>query len=447
MGRQLKCVLPAADVQANFDRRLARVGKKIRLDGFRPGKVPLSVVRERYGRSAFKDTVSDMIEDAYRQAISEHKLEPVGQPRIEDIKAEPGSDLEFSANIEVFPEFEPQLLAGIRIDKLVAEVTDTDINDMVMQLRRNEGEWKKVEREAAEGDRVKIEFVDERYAEAFNADDKKMITVMVGVSKLTGDLDTQLAGAKPSDTVKLEVKFPEDFREKKSADETESSKLAVFRNLLTYKGKLAGKTKRFKVVVHEVEECILPDLDQAFLEKYDIKEGGVEQLKKHLREGMEYQMKDKAARYFNTAVTNALIEKNPIDIPQTMIDEEIQSMRRQMAARFRVDEEKAKELSDELFVESATRDAHFFLIVNKISKSQEIQIDEQTYSAKLEEIIATYDDPEEARKYYAENDNLRAEVYMHLLQDEVIQHAAESADVNEKNCSFSEVMRLSNEQG
>ena len=179
LGRQINCVLPAGEVQTSFDKRLLKIGKRLRIDGFRPGKVPLAVVRERHGTHAFRELISEIIEDTYRKTISEHQLHPVGQPKIDNIKAQPGNDLEFSASIEIWPEFEPRLLDGVTIEKLIAQVKDDDVDDMVMQLRRSQAEWKVVERPVEKGDRVKVKFDKEKYAHAFAAQDNEL-TVIVG---------------------------------------------------------------------------------------------------------------------------------------------------------------------------------------------------------------------------------------------------------------------------
>ena len=418
LGRQINCVLPAGEVQTSFDKRLLKIGKRLRIDGFRPGKVPLAVVRERHGTHAFRELISEIIEDTYRKTISEHQLHPVGQPKIDNIKAQPGNDLEFSASIEVWPEFEPQLLDGVTIEKLIAQVKDDDVDDMVMQLRRSQAEWKVVERPVEKGDRVKVKFDKEKYAHAFAAQDNEL-TVVVGDLQVIEDFDMQLIGADLGKKTKVKVQFPDDCPE----------------------NKLAGKKKSFKVIVQQIEECLLPNLDQTFFDKYEIHEGGLEQLKKTLREGMEYQLKNKLKSNLKEAVISALIEKNPIDLPQVLVEEEITLMKKQMAEQLKLSDDKLKELKDDLFLERAQRHVHFFLIMNRVAEQKQLQISEQAFEAKIDEVASAYEDPEAVKPHYRNDPNMRMSLRAMLLEEEVIQQALKSAMVNEKPGCFRDVIR------
>ena len=188
-----------------------------------------------------------------------------------------------------------------------------------------------------------------------------------------------------------------------------------------------AKRKVFKVIVQQIEECLLPNLDQTFFDKYEIHEGGLEQLKKTLREGMEYQLKNKLKSNLKEAVISALIEKNPIDLPQVLVEEEITLMKKQMAEQLKLSDDKVKELKDDLFLERATRHVHFFLIMNRVAEQKQLQISEQAFEAKIDEVASAYEDPEAVKPHYRNDPNMRMSLRAMLLEEEVIQLALKSA--------------------
>ena len=419
LERVIKCVLPADSVQSQFGKRLASAGKKAKLAGFRPGKVPTEVMRKNYGASIFQETVSDLIENACRKAITDNNLKPVAAPQIENIKAEPGSDLEFSAKVEVFPEFEPKLLDKITVKRMLASVTDKDVDEMVMQLRRSKAQWEKVDREVQEGDRVKFEFSDEKYAKQFKVQTPDhTMTVVVAASHLAGDLDSQLSGGQIGKKMDLKVTFP-----KSHADE-----------------KYAGKKKKIKVTVRQIEKCLLPDLDQKFFDEYEIGEGGIEKLKTTLREGMELRLKDRIKQRLEETVINAMVKRNNIAIPKALVDSEVQRMKKKMADEMKLPEDQHDQLKNELFVETAKRNVHFSLIMDKYIEKQKIQISDAAIEEKLNEITAVYDDPEAIKNYYRGDPNARNHLNLVLLQEQFMQQILASAKIQDSQCQFHEVM-------
>ena len=419
LSRRLKFAIPAIDVEKLVATRIQKMGKTFRLNGFRRGKVPKKVIQERFGKQIFHEVAVEVIESSYQQAIAEHGLVPAGQVDFKDTNIAPGQDISFVAEIELYPEFEPASLTGIKIERLVAEVRDSDVVEMVEKVRLQNAEWQSVQRQVQEGDRVRVLF--EEDVEVFNTDKQGELVLTIGTLGIDGQFSNQLLKANCGDRKKIKIKFPKDYP----------------------RADLAKKKIKFWVKVQEIEESILPVLDQAFFEKCGVKEGGLVKLKEILKEGMEYELKNKIDADLKNKVLDILLQKNNIEAPRTMVKSEIERMRADAIARLGIKEndDSGSELGDELFKDQATRRVKLGLIMSKVAESKGLDVGNQEFESRLNQMVEAYEDADAVRKYYRDPQQGRAKLTALILEDKVFQWVLSQLQIEEKNQDFKDVMQ------
>ena len=418
LGRRLKFTVPSDEVQKHVAARLQKMTKTARLDGFRPGKVPVKVIRERFGASVFQEVALEVMESSYHRAVTEHQLTPAGQPDFKDTDIQPGKDIRFTAEIELYPEFKPASLTREKVEKPVAEVDDGDVDDMINRLRLRNAEWRTVERPCRAGDRARVYF-DEK-VEIFRTDENDELTVTVEEDATGGierQFSSQLLKAAAGDSCKIKLKLPKDYPQ----------------------AEFAGRKFKFKVEVREVLESVLPPVDEKFFEQCGVKEGGLDALRDMLKEGMAYELRNKLDDSFRKNVMDVLLKKNKVEVPQAMVQREIDRMRKGMAERFG-GEEGVSKLGDELFRDQAVRHVKLGLIMNKIAESNQLEISESEFEARLDRMVAGYEDADAARRHYRHDQQARSSLLAMALEDKVFQWVTEQVQAVEKPCGFKDIM-------
>ena len=416
LSRRLEFTIPVGDVEALFSARLQRMRKTVRLDGFRPGKVPISVVRERFGLRVFREVASELMESSYRRAVAEHGLTPAGEPDFNVAEIQPGQDVQFTVDVELYPEFTPAPLQGVKVEKPVAEIRDADVDEMIRRLRLGRAEWRPVTRAAQDGDRVRIHF--KKKVEVFDIDDRDELALILGsASGIAGELAQQLLKSKCGDVKKIKLRIPKDYPLTGSA----------------------GKKLKFKVEVREIEESVLPPLDQDFFKRCGVEEGGLEALKKVLKEGMEYELKGKLQSSLRKRVLDVLLERNEIEAPERMVRRETERIKSDMIARLG-GEGDPPELRDDLLKEQALRRVKLGIIMNKIAELNEIDVEEPEFEAEVEKAVAAYADPEAAARHYRTDRRARSALVGAMLEEKVFRWVLEQVRIEEKTCTFKEVM-------
>ncbi len=415
LGRRLKFIVSSAEVDEQVRARLQKMKKTVRLDGFRPGKVPLKVIQERFGRRVFDEVASEVMESSYQRAVVDHGLAPAGYPDFKDTSILPGQDIKFTADIELYPEFELAPLKKVTVEKLVSEVQVGDLDDMVERLRLQHADWRTVQRAAQDGDLVRVRL--EQKVEAFNTDDNGDLVLTIGASGVAGDFGRQLIKASCGDTKKIKIKFPKDYPQTA----------------------LAGRKIKFRAEVREVKESVLAALDRSFFERCGVKEGGLEALKEMLKEGMEYELKNKLQSNFKKKVLNVLLEKHKIEAPQVIIRHEVERMRNDAAERFG-DKENIDKLDDALFSKQAERHVKLRLIMNKIAERNEFDVSPREFEARLDDIAAAYEDADAVRRHYRNDRHARGALIGLILEDKVFQWTLDQINIEEKTCNFKDAM-------
>ncbi len=421
LERRLKVEVPAEQVEEEVRSRLQSLARQVRIDGFRPGKVPLKVVERRYGPSVRREVRDALIQSTFTRALAEHRLRPAGTASFElEGEPAPGAALRYTATFEVYPEFEARLPEGAELERPRAEVTEEDVDRMIEKLRRQRAEWVAVDREARPGDRVVIDFVGTVDGQPFPGNEGKDYAVELGGGAVVKGFDQALLGVRAGEEREFDVDFPEDYRVPQ----------------------LAGKRVHFKVRAKEVREARLPELDEAFLEAFGVREGGVEALRREVRASMERELEQAIRERVKQAVMDALLAANPeVELPGTLVAREVEVLKRQLGAGPAPgSEEELQRRWEERLEAQARRRVALGLIVAELVRQLALRADPSQVRARVEAVAASYEQPEEViRWYYSDRERL-VEVETSLLEDQVVEKALEVAQVRERPMSFDEVM-------
>ncbi len=416
LERRLEVAVAAEEVNQEFEQRLKKVARSARLKGFRPGKAPLPVVRQQFGEQVHAEVVDHLIRSSLAQALREQNLTPAGGPRIEPIAVAPGAELKYAAVFEVMPQIQVKSPEGSEISRPSAEVTEADIDAMVESMRRQRPVFTPVERPAEDTDRVTIDYTGLMEGQPFEGGEGKDVAILLGRKENRPELDAALKGARAGETRSVTVTFP---------PETSSATLA-------------GKSAQLTVSVKRVEAQTLPEVDEAFCQAFGVEEGGIEALRAEVRKSMERELADLVRGRLRAQVLDALYAQNPIEVPRTLIEDQVQQMQLDAARSMGV-----REISQlparEPFEAPARRRAALGLILGQIIQGENLQVDRERVEARLEDLIASYPDPEQARSAYHKSPEAMRQIESAVLEDQVIDWFLERAKVSEQPMSFQEL--------
>ncbi len=416
LERRLEVAVPADEVNQEFEQRLKKVARSASLKGFRPGKAPLPVVRKQFGEQVHAEVIDHLIRSSLAQALREQNLTPAGGPRIEPIAVAPGAELKYAAVFEVMPEIDVKSPEGTQISRPGAEITEADIDAMVESMRRQRPVFTPALRPAQESDRVTVDYTGLMDGQPFEGGDGTDVTIILGRQENRPELDAALRGVSAGDTRTVSVSFPPE----------------------TGNAALAGKTAELKVSVKQVEAQSLPEVDETFCRAFGVEDGGVEALRAEVRKSMERELADLVRGRLRAQVLDALYAQNPIEVPRTLIEEHLQQMQLDAARSMGV-----REVSQlpprEPFEAAARKRAALGLILGQIIQSESLQVDRERVDARLEDLITTYPDPEEARSAYRKSREAMRQIESAVLEEQVIDWFLERAKVNEQPMSFQEL--------
>ena len=421
LERRMTVTVPATEIDSAVDARLSEAAKTVRINGFRKGKVPMKVIRNRFGAGVRQEVLGDVMNRSYYAALNEQGVKPAGQPKIEPKTLEEGKDLEFVAVFEVYPEIELSDFSKIKAEKQVAEVTDKDIDTMIENLRQQRQGWKEVKRQARNDDRVNIDFVGTIDGEEFQGGSAKGTNLVLGSGRMIEGFEKGLLKSKAGDEVTLNLNFPEDYRNKD----------------------LAGKPVEFKVTVNSVEAPELPELNDEFFAAFGVTEGGEEGFRKEVKENMERELKKASKNRLKSEVMDTLLEQNDVDVPSALVAAEINVLRQQALQQFGAGAKNldASLLPDDLFREQAEKRVKLGLILGEVIKQQSMRADPAKVREAIEDIAATYEQPEEVINWYYGNKEQLETVESAVLEDQVFDVILEQATVKEKKVSYDELTK------
>ncbi|BBA34546.1 trigger factor [Methylocaldum marinum] len=420
LSRKLTVQVPEEEIQEKIATRLRSLANQIKIDGFRPGKVPQTLVKKRYGQQVREEVLSDLIQSSFYEAVREEKLRPAGVPQITARKIDEGSGLEYEASFEVMPEFVLMPLETLEVKRFVSEVTEEDVDGMIERLREQRKTWQEVERAAATGDRVTISFEGKIGEESFTDGKVENLPVVLGTNQMIPGFEEKLVGSTAGSVLEFELSFPTDYPNEK----------------------LAGNMARFAVEPLKVEESLLPEVNEEFAKSYGIEEGGVEAFRTDIRANMEREMKRALQTKSKTSVMDTLFAKNTIALPNALIQDELNHLLkpyREMAEKRRQDFDEAK--MKEKFEPMARRRVALALILGKIIETNNLVVDQKRVRSTVEELATSYESPEDVvRWYYAEPERLR-EVENVVMEDQVVDLVLDKAKVTEEKIAFQELMQ------
>ena len=422
LERQFTITIPTGDVETEFEAKLAETAKRVRIDGFRPGKVPAKVVRQRYGQAIRQEIVSDLMEKSLGEALSEHDVKPIGQPKIDDVKFEEGSDFSFKATFEVFPELDPILVDGDEIEQTTCKVGAADIKEMIATLREQRKSWKESARAASkEGDRVTINFEGFVDGEAFDGGKGEDHSLILGSGAMIPGFEDGIVGMKKGDSRDIEVTFPEDYQ----AEE------------------LKGKAATFKIEMTKLERGELPTVDEAFIQSFGVESGDEKDFKAELKEQMQRELSLTLKNMNKTKVFDVLLEKNAdTPVPESAIKSEIHTLKHQAVERFGGGQQfDPHQLPDELFAEQAERRVRLGILLGATVKKLGLAADPDRVRALIDEMAAAYDDAEQVVNFYYSNDENLKQVEALAVEEQVAEKLLESAKAKTIDMSYADVMK------
>lgn len=421
LERRMTVEVPASVIENAVTARLREAAGSVKLNGFRKGKVPLKVVKERYGQGVRQEVLGEVMSKSYYDAINEQQLKPAGQPRIEPKTVEEGKDLEFVATFEVYPEVQLTDFSKLKVEKMVAEVGDENVDKMIETLREQRQTWEPIKRQAKNKDRLNIDFVGTIDGEEFEGGTAKGTNLVLGSGRMIPGFEKGLLKAKAGDEVVLDLKFPEDYQNKE----------------------VAGKDVQFKVTVNSATQPVLPELNQEFFATFGIDEGGEEAFRKEVAANMSRELKNASKGKVKKLVMDLLLKEHEVEIPASLVSGEINSLREQALQQFGGGQKNIDPsmLPDELFKEQARRRIALGLILGEVIKAKKLQADPELVQAMIEDIASTYETPEQVVRWYYGNKEQLAAVESSVLEDQAFEAILAEAKVTEKKVSYDDVIK------
>lgn len=424
LARKLEVVVPAQRLNEAYSERLKEVAKNVRIPGFRPGKIPFNVIEKKFGKIVMGDIASELMQASFQQAVMDNQLKVAGSPQVTPGAIAKDQDLKFEVAFETLPEIQLADFHQAKIEKWDAQVTEEDVDRMVEKLRRQHAHWHSVDRVAEEGNRVKIDFDGFINGATFPGGSGKEFTLELGSHQMIPGFEEGILGAKPGENRSVEAVFPKDYPA----------------------GHLAGQQATFKIKVVEVQEAHLPDLDDTFFNQVGVKEGNLADLKSRLRQEMETELKNKLSSRLKDQILDQLIALNPIQIPQSMVEDEIKQLqeitRQQISTQpgWKGKDPAKIQLPRDPFIPQAQKRVVLGLLVGEEVKRLGIKSDKNKVREKINEmvVVSGYHNPEEMAAWYYQNKRLMSEIETLVLEDQVVDKLLEEAQISTKNVTYKE---------
>ena len=419
IGRKMTVKIPAADFDQNIESRLATLAKTVKLPGFRPGKVPLKVVKARYSEQVLHEAAEELISSSYHDAVVQESVETAGPPSIEPKTMTRGEDLEYVATFEVFPQIPRTDIAGTSIVRKSCQPEEEDVTRTIETLRKRRTIWEADESAAEEGDRLLIDFKGSVNGEPFEGGEAENYPVILGGSTLLPEFEEQLTDLKTGDQGTVDLTFPEDYPNEE----------------------LAGQPAKFSVDVREVAKPKLPEIDEDFIKSFGVEEGTDEAFRNQILENLEKECSQKVRSDTHEAVMEALLLGNDFEVPEALIREETE--RAVVAARAQMQQQGLPTdtpVDPEQFRNSAERRVRLGLVMHTIVKQREIKPDDNAVRQRLEDMASSYDDPQQFIKWYSEDRSRLSQVEAAVVEDHVVEALLTDADVTDSKVSFEDLM-------
>jgi trigger factor len=419
LERRMQVQVPAEQVSKEIAARLKTISRTARLNGFRPGKAPLNVIRRQFGPQVHREVIGELLQSSYQQAVSEKALTPAGSPRIEPESLDEGQDLKYTATFEVYPEVIMQPTETLEIERVTADVGEADVDAMIQKLRQQQITYAEATRAAALKDKVTVDFEGSIDGVPFAGGKGENIAMVLGEGRMLPQLEEGLVGSMPGEKRNITVNFPADYRA------TE----------------LAGKAAVFATETKKIEQPVLPELDDEFCKAFGVSEGGLPKLREDVTANMRRELAANLRTRNKNAVMDKLYASNPLDIPNVLIEGQIREMQAEAMRRAGI-KDVAQAPPREPYVEPARRRVALGLLLNEIIRREKLVVDRERVNERLDELVGAYGDAAGMKRAYQANADAMRQVESLTLEDQAVDWVLAHAKVHDKTASFKELMNF-----
>lgn len=425
IGRKMSVVVPADRIETAVQAKLKQLSKRVKIQGFRPGKVPMKIVDQQYRGSATNDVLGDLIQTTLQEALASEEIVPAVQPDIIPEPLEKGEDFTYVASFDVYPEFEKLDLEGVKVMKPESGVTDEDVEKVIDNMRKQQMSWKEVKRKSKKGDRVIVDFTGTVDGEEFEGGTASDYPVVLGEGQMLPDFEKGIKGMKAGDSEDIDVEFPDDYQED-----------------------LAGKKAVFKIDVKTVSKSDLPEIDEDFIKNFGIESGDKEELLAEVRSNLETNLENQLSSTLRQRTFDALLEQNETEIPLKMVQEEAQRMIQEQKNQMLQQGIDAKMLENfpdpefEVLKPQAEKRVALGLLMMEIIRKLEMKPDDKRVDERIEKMASSYEDPQEFINYYKSNQQALAQVQSIVLEEQVVESLIADADVEVEAIDASDLLNM-----
>jgi trigger factor len=415
--RKMTITLPAERVDSEISKQLQRLSKKVKVPGFRPGKVPMKIMKSRYLGQVMQDVIGDLIQSSYQEALGQESLRPAGAPSIETSSGGEGKDLEYTATFEIYPDLSGLNLGGLKIERTMCEITDSDIDTTLESLRRQKVEWTGIDDEAKQGNRVTLDFKGTVDGQPFTGGEGKAMPVVIGSGSLIPGFEEQLIGIKKGEERTFSVNFPDDY----------------------HAAELAGKEAVFEVKATEVAEEVLPEVDEQLAKSFGVEEGGIEKFREEIHDNLKREADDRLEILLRDAVFQAVLDNNVIDIPKALVGHELNVLL-ESAEKEHPDIRKSEEATA-MYEKLAERRVALGLILAEITDRENMVPASDAVEQRLQKLAESYEDPASFVNWYKSDRKRLAEIEAQVLESMVVDKLLKDAEITDNTVSFQELVK------
>lgn len=421
LGRKMTIQLPEEVVQKEMNKRLQSMVRDAKLPGFRPGKVPLSIIKKRYGSGVRDEVLGELVRSSFTDAITERKLNPAAPAAIEPVDSEEVNGFQFVASFEVLPEVTLVDLSQVEVKRPSSEVKESDLDTVIGKVREQRKTWAVVERAATADDRVTVHFTGKTEDGPFTKEKVENFPVIIGSGSMVPGFEGQLIGAEVEQHLTFNVDFPEEYGNEA----------------------LAGKTATFDVDIVKIEVSELPELDEAFIKSFDIEDGNIEAFRDQIRESLQYQMNEVIKGKLKSAVIDALLAHHSFTLPEGMVAQERGSLystaKENMKQRGQALEMTEEQVKTE-FESAARQRVQISMIFGQILGKSQLTLDQAKVGMAIEQLAENYQDPASVVELYQQNSEMRGQLERVVLEEQVVEWVLTQAKVVDESVDFAELM-------
>jgi trigger factor len=426
LERKMTVQLPVEDFQQEVQKRLQDTARRVRLPGFRPGRVPMKEVQRRFGAGVRQEVAGELMQRTVFQAMAQESLRPAGQPNLDWVSEHDDSQFAYAATFEVFPEITLSDLGDCTVEQPEADVTEGDIDTMIERLREQRKTFVESEgRTAEEGDEITVDFTGYLGEDAFEGGAAEDAKIVIGSGRMIPGFEEGLKGLKAGEEKRLAVTFPEDYGNEA----------------------LKGQAAEFAITVKSVAQAELPALDEAFFTQFGVEDGELDSFRAEVRSNMERELRNAVRTRVKNQVMDALADKHEVALPHAMVHEEIHRMQHDMARQFGGQGMDPHQLPAELFRAQAERRVKLGLLMAHIVDTEALTADEARVEAMLEDIAAPYDEPEQVKSWYHGNEEQMNQLRNAAVEDQVIDWLLEKMAVSTVTLSYEDAIAAAQQQG